>query len=235
MIFSALARTTGILIKEQFREPIVLFWHMVVPGIFYAMIMSQSDLSPEGTFAVMLAYLCGSMALYTSAVVLIARRESGFLKAFAYIPGCYQMIVSSQIIVSVAMGLSSMIILLVISVLLGKPPSLSFVYVSAFIFTGWLTISSFGACSFMCLSISMRSMSTISSIFLFILLTALFFGEASDSPMTALVASFNPLSIISWSFDYRARPDFVSISLLVLMLAFAGFAGLLFPVIERKS
>ncbi len=235
--FCSTMNVASIFIKEQVREPIVLFWNMAVPGIFFLILAYRSgtSLTPESALAVVLAYSCGSMALYSTATVLIARRESGFLKSFANVPGCYLILVVAQILVAEVLGMATMVAVLTIGVATNTVPDIAFATKAALTFAGWLAVCSFGACGFVRLPLSMRSMSTVANILMFSLLLALFFGEMSGGLVAKVIASVNPLSIIARSFDFRAEPNAASISVLVLVLSFSGCLGLLSPILERRN
>lgn len=234
---SSTMNVVSIFLREQVREPIVLFWNMAVPGIFYLILTYSGGMSltPESALAVILAYSCGSIALYSTAVVLIARRESGFIKSFANVPGCYHILVVAQILVAEILGIASMIVVLLIGLTFNMIPDIAFAMKSALIFAGWLAICSFGACGFMGLPLSMRTMNTLANIIMFSLLMVLVFGEMSEGSAAKLIASINPLSIIAWSFDFRAAPDAITISALLLALLCAGCIGLVFPILERRN
>ncbi|MEB0205351.1 ABC transporter permease [Pseudomonas sp. CCC3.1] len=82
-------RLAGILIKEQLKEPIALFWILLSPSaIFYLLAFSkgstyfQQDYSSAAAW--FYAYLSLSIAFFGFSFYIIGRRESGFMRSFIY-------------------------------------------------------------------------------------------------------------------------------------------------------
>ncbi|UUQ64605.1 ABC transporter permease [Pseudomonas fuscovaginae UPB0736] len=79
-----------IFIKEQFKEPIALFWIIISPcAAFYLLALSKgenlafSDDYIQRT-AWFYAYIASNVALFGFSFYIIGRRESGFIRSFVY-------------------------------------------------------------------------------------------------------------------------------------------------------
>ncbi len=79
-------------IKEQFKEPIALFWIIISPAaIFYLLAYSRGETYPFATSYIestswFYAYISSSVAFFGFAFYIIGRRESGFIRSFIYTP-----------------------------------------------------------------------------------------------------------------------------------------------------
>lgn len=80
-------------IKEQFKEPVALFWIIISPAaIFYLLAYSRGERHPFATSYIestswFYAYISSSVAFFGFAFYIIGRRESGFIRSFIYTPG----------------------------------------------------------------------------------------------------------------------------------------------------
>ena len=81
---------TKILLKEQFKEPISLFWVIISPcAIFYFLALSKNDttyFSQEYIYTLswFYSYIASSIAFFGFSFYIIGRRESGFIRSFIY-------------------------------------------------------------------------------------------------------------------------------------------------------
>ncbi|MFS2198870.1 ABC transporter permease [Pseudomonas sp. Pseusp3] len=89
-LHSRIFTLTGIFIKEQFKEPIALFWIMLSPcALFYFFAATKQDANYFQSeyieaSAWFYAYVSSSVALFGFAFYIIGRRESGFIRSFIY-------------------------------------------------------------------------------------------------------------------------------------------------------
>lgn len=80
----------AIFIKEQFKEPIALFWIMISPSaLFYFFAFSKGDEAYFSTSYISAAswfysYIASSIAFFGFSLYIIGRRESGFSRSFIY-------------------------------------------------------------------------------------------------------------------------------------------------------
>jgi ABC-2 type transport system permease protein len=90
MKLSTTTRLTSILVREQFREPIGIFWSLVAPvALFCFANLGRGKALTEGDeflnkAAWYLAYISFTTALFGFGLYLVGRRESGFVRSFAY-------------------------------------------------------------------------------------------------------------------------------------------------------
>lgn len=77
--------------KEQFKEPIAVFWIVLSPcALFYLWSApgAVSEVAHEFNYieasAFFYAYVCLSVALFGFALYIVGRRESGFMRSFIY-------------------------------------------------------------------------------------------------------------------------------------------------------
>lgn len=89
-IISRIFTLAGLFIKEQFKEPIALFWIVISPcALFYFFAITRQDENYfQGDYmaasAWFYAYVASSVALFGFSYYIIGRRESGFIRSFAY-------------------------------------------------------------------------------------------------------------------------------------------------------
>lgn len=80
---------TGILIKEQLKEPAAFFWIMLSPSVIF-FFMERHNLGDSSTRAYSeiaswyYAYIASSVAFFGFSLYLIGRRESGYIRSFVY-------------------------------------------------------------------------------------------------------------------------------------------------------
>jgi len=92
-----------LLIKEQFKEPIALFWIIISPcAVFYLLSLSRgvtSELEDHyiQNTAWFYAYLSSNVALFGFSFYIIGRRESGFIRSFIYNPESKRVFIAAQI------------------------------------------------------------------------------------------------------------------------------------------
>ncbi|MGR3889146.1 ABC transporter permease [Pseudomonas sp. 1152_12] len=79
-----------LLVKEQLKEPVALFWTVISPVVTYYLITYTR--APVGEVATdylsrtswFYAFVSSSVALFGLAFYIVGRRESGFLRSFVY-------------------------------------------------------------------------------------------------------------------------------------------------------
>lgn len=90
-----------ILIKEQLKEPIALFWILLSPGaIFYLLAYSKGNTFFQQDYRTatswFYAYIALSVALFGFSFYIIGRRESGFVRSFIYTPHAKKVFLTAQ-------------------------------------------------------------------------------------------------------------------------------------------
>ncbi len=94
----------ALLIKEQLKEPVALFWTVISPVVTYYLITYAQ--SPMGTAPTdylsrtswFYAFVSSSVAFFGLAFYIIGRRESGFLRSFVYTPHTKVIFLAGQFI-----------------------------------------------------------------------------------------------------------------------------------------
>lgn len=80
----------GLLVKEQLKEPVALFWTVISPVVTYYLITyTRSPVKGAETDYLVstswfYAFVSSSVALFGLAFYIVGRRESGFLRSFVY-------------------------------------------------------------------------------------------------------------------------------------------------------
>lgn len=90
-----------LLIKEQFKEPIALFWILLSPGaIFHLLAFSKGHIYFQQDYrsatAWFYAYIALSIAFFGFSFYIVGRRESGFMRSFIYTPHAKFVFLSAQ-------------------------------------------------------------------------------------------------------------------------------------------
>ncbi|MFJ9534143.1 hypothetical protein [Herbaspirillum sp. NPDC101396] len=101
-----------ILIREQCREPVGIFWALIAPAGFFCF-ANWSDrnifLEEGGAFLLRagwyLAYIGLMTALFGFGLYLIGRRESGFIRTFAYASRSRMQFIGAQFLASLTLSI----------------------------------------------------------------------------------------------------------------------------------
>ncbi|EPC03227.1 hypothetical protein L861_23240 [Litchfieldella anticariensis FP35 = DSM 16096] len=83
----SLFRICGIFIKEQFKEPIQVFWIMLSPCLlfyFHAYGNGLLEMNYLEVSSWYYSYVAASVALFGFSFYIVGRRESGFIRSFVY-------------------------------------------------------------------------------------------------------------------------------------------------------
>lgn len=84
------ALLAALLIKEQLKEPVALFWTVISPVVTYYLIayakspMSNAPTDYLSSTSWFYAFVSSSVAFFGLAFYIVGRRESGFLRSFVY-------------------------------------------------------------------------------------------------------------------------------------------------------
>lgn len=80
---------SGILIKEQIKEPAAFFWVMLSPSVIF-FFLERHNLGDRSTLIYFeltswyYAYIASSVAFFGFSLYLVGRRESGYIRSFVY-------------------------------------------------------------------------------------------------------------------------------------------------------
>ncbi len=189
----------GLLIKEQVKEPLALFWIVVSPGVvFYLLSYSRgliysasSDyLSSTSWFY---AYVASSVALFGFAFYIVGRRESGFVRSFIYTFRSKFIFMLGQFIACSFMSLVYCAVFYAITHIVFGPVSLvEFCIVLVRFYVCFVLFSTF-ALLLTLIPISFQNASTLFSVVSFAMLVVGVAGMNSSLPLMTVVSFFNPL------------------------------------------
>lgn len=189
----------GLLIKEQVKEPLALFWIVVSPGVvFYLLSYSRgliysasSDyLSSTSWFY---AYVASSVALFGFAFYIVGRRESGFVRSFIYTFRSKFIFMLGQFIACSFMSLLYCAVFYAITHIVFGPVSLvEFCIVLVRFYVCFVLFSTF-ALLLTLIPISFQNASTLFSVVSFAMLVVGVAGMNSSLPLMTVVSFFNPL------------------------------------------
>lgn len=189
----------GLLIKEQVKEPLALFWIVVSPGVvFYLLSYSRgliysasSDyLSSTSWFY---AYVASSVALFGFAFYIVGRRESGFVRSFIYTFRSKFIFMLGQFIACSFMSLVYCAVFYAITHIVFGPVSLvEFCIVFVRFYVCFVLFSTF-ALLLTLIPISFQNASTLFSVVSFAMLVVGVAGMNSSLPLMTVVSFFNPL------------------------------------------
>ena len=189
----------GLLIKEQVKEPLALFWIVVSPGVvFYLLSYSRgliysasSDyLSSTSWFY---AYVASSVALFGFAFYIVGRRESGFVRSFIYTFRSKFIFMLGQFIACSFMSLVYCAVFYAITHIVFGPVSLvEFCIVLVRFYVCFVLFSTL-ALLLTLIPISFQNTNTLFSVVSFAMLVVGVAGMNSSLPLMTVVSFFNPL------------------------------------------
>lgn len=197
------AKLTHILIKEQLKEPAALIWTLLFPSLmFYFLLLSRGDEPPFQTPYITYAayyygYLSASVAFFGFAFYLIGRRESGFVRSFAYVPRAKALLLSAQLLsYSIIAILYCSTLYLLTRPLFGPYDVLEFLSILIRYYVCFLIFCS-GSLTVVKLPLNFQNASTFFSALLFVMLAVLLSSRLSRHSTLHALNDMNPLNVAS--------------------------------------
>ncbi len=231
-LFSVI-RLSRLLLIEQIREPVGLFWSTIAPPLLFTLLNNEYIknqplsvdwyISKSGWY---LSYIAITVSLFGFALYFIGRRESGFVKSFIVGKKLMRLFIFSQFITSVILALGSYIIFIVITATISNIDILSVILVLFLPFVTVLVLTMFGALSIAALPITFQNAGSGISIFSAVMLILSISGNQSNSyGIINILNQFNPLHI--WA-NYLSEgghlsPEQLILSITLCILGLVGY------------
>lgn len=184
-------------IKEQFKEPIQIFWIMLSPCFLFYYFAYNQKLFLEEYISVsswFYSYISSSVALMGFSFYIIGRRESGFVRSFIYTDRSKRKFFASQfisyLIISIIYFLSFFVIT---SISFENVSSADFIYLLARYIVCFTLFSCIGA-FFSIIPVNFQNANTIISIFIFSMIGLHFISDVTNNSALILINNFNPFN-----------------------------------------
>jgi len=172
MKISSTIKLASILIKEQFREPIGIFWSLIAPAGFFCFAnWTDKEAMSHGSHFMLkaawyLAYISFTTALFGFGLYLVGRRESGFVRSFAYSRRARSQFISAQLCASLTLALAyGVFFLLIASVTFQANLNAAEVGIMFLRFTITTAVLMMGCLIFSTLPLTFQNASNLMSIF----------------------------------------------------------------------
>ncbi|NMY96843.1 ABC transporter permease [Pseudomonas proteolytica] len=188
-----------LLIKEQVKEPLALFWIVVSPGVVFYLLSysrgltysaSNDYLSSTSWFY---AYVASSVALFGFAFYIVGRRESGFVRSFIYTFRTKVIFMVGQFIAYSFMSVMYCAVFYLITHIVFGPVSLMEFYIVLVRFYICFVLFSILSLLLTLIPINFQNTNTLFSVVSFVMLVVGVAGMNSSLPLMTVVSFFNPL------------------------------------------
>jgi ABC-2 type transport system permease protein len=223
-----------LLIKEQLKEPIALFWIIISPAaIYYLLSYSKGSSFPLTTSYIesaswFLAYISSSVAFFGFSFYIIGRRESGFIRSFIYTHEAKLIFLLAQFLayslISLAYG-TTFYILTYFSFGSFELPELLIILSRFYICFVLLSITGI---LLSLLPINFQNASTIFSIASFIMLALGILSTRQPHHAINLINTFNPLWIANKIMGEGIEKHYILTSAILLSFILVFFISLRF-------
>lgn len=188
-------------VKEQFKEPVALFWMIISPAAtYYLLFYYKGVLVPSSSMYLesvswFYAYISLSVAFFGFSFYIVGRRESGFIRSFIYMP-------DSRFVFMLAQYLAYSIIALTYGVVFygvtyfpfGSFEVYDFLVILFRYYLCFMFFCIFGILLSL-LPMNFQNANTAYSITSFAMLVLGVLGIRNDSYMIYIINMFNPLNI----------------------------------------
>lgn len=199
-----IAKLSTIMIKEQIKEPVALIWTLLSPSLmFYFILLSQDpNASSSGSRINYVAwtyyyyaYVAASVAFFGFAFYLIGRRESGFLRSFAYQPAARSILLISQLFAySIIAAFYCISFYLLTRPFFGTYDASEFLNILMRFYVVFCMFCS-GALILVLLPLTFQNANTLFSILLFSMLAMLVAARLAPYETVRIANKFNPLTL----------------------------------------
>lgn len=226
----------GKLILEQAREPTALIWTTLSPSaLFIFLLISKgsekiSQLDYVGSASWFYAYISFSVALFGLSFYLIGRRESGFVRSFAYQKKSIHLLLGAYLIsYSLISLLHASIFYLLTKPFYGTYNLHEYLHLITCFYISYLAFSCAGLL-FSLLPLKFTTASTLFSALSFIMLTLGYMGATYiDSPL-ANINIANPLAFSTRLFTDTAALPLISTVTAIIFSATAYITARYFRI-----
>lgn len=192
-----------ILTKEQVKEPIAFIWIILSPSLmFYFLCLTKGieSFANSNYFehsAFFYAYVSASVAFFGYAFYLIGRRESGFIRSFAYQPRAKALLLCAQLLTYtfIALLYCTLLYLLTRPLFGGYEPA-EFLFLLLRFCTCFLMFCVVGLLVVR-LPLTFQNANTVFSALLFLMLMGLFASRMFALPGLNIISYINPLVFAS--------------------------------------
>ncbi|SDG62260.1 hypothetical protein [Pseudomonas abietaniphila] len=190
-----------ILIKEQLKEPIAFIWILLSPSLMFYFIFLTKGLNEKPTIdyldhsAYYYSYVASSVAFFGFAFYLVGRRESGFIRSFAYSLKARGILLTAQLLSYSIISLTYCTFLYLLTrPLFGEYQLLEF---TALLLRFYICFLMF-CCGGLLLSqlrLSFQNANTLFSALLFMMLMMLIAARVTTSTIIRFINDINPMTL----------------------------------------
>lgn len=223
-------RLGKLLIVEQLREPVGLFWSVIAPPLMFAFLNNEAlgkqplsvdwYVSETGWY---LSYIAVTTSLFGFALYFVGRRESGFVRSFITGKKNRLLFIVSQFMSSVVLALLAYLFFMVMTAAISGVDILGAMGALLKPFMIALVLNMFGALSIAALPITFQNASSGISIFSSVMLILGIAGVQADPAGTVCrLNQFNPLYIWAGFISSGGRFSQIHFILGIVMVTLGG-------------
>lgn len=237
---NVVCRLCKLLIVEQLREPVGIFWSVIAPPVLFAFLNTglntglQTVTSVswyEATAGWYLSYIAVTVSLFSFALYFVGRRESGFVRSFIVGKRAKFVFILAQGLASLALAFCAFVIFIFITASLVKVSVASVAFSLSIPFLIALASSMTAALVIAALPITFQNASSGISIFSAVLLILSVSGNyANPNPILQAANSFNPLHLWASFISSAGTLSLSHILLAVTSLVLGGIGYIYFRV-----
>ena len=198
---NVVVRLCKLLIVEQLREPVGIFWLVIAPPVLFTFLNTGAQTASsvswyEATAGWYLSYIAITVSLFNFALYFVGRRESGFVRSFIVGKRAKFTFILAQALASAALAFCAFVMFIFITASLVKVPMASVAVSLCFPFLIALAFSMTATLVIAALPVTFQNASSGISIFSAMLLILSVSGNyASPNPVLQAINAFNPLHL----------------------------------------
>lgn len=192
-----------ILIKEQLKEPVAFLWILLSPSLIFYFIYMTTQLENRLVISYLdysayyYAYVASTVSFFGFSFYLVGRRESGFIRSFAYSSKAKTILLLAQLLSYSAISLAYCTFLYLLTrPLFGDYEVLEFAAILLRFYVCFLMFC-VGGVLLAQLKLTFQNAHTLYSALLFMMLMLMMSARMTQYEIVAIVNSFNPLTLAS--------------------------------------
>ena len=220
---NVVVRLCKLLIVEQMREPVGIFWSVIAPPVLFSFLNTGAQTASsvswyEATAGWYLSYIAVTVSLFSFALYFVGRRESGFVRSFVVGKRAKFFFILAQALASAALAFCAFVMFIFITANLVKVPVVPVMVALCLPFLIALAFSMTAALVIAALPVTFQNASSGMSIFSAMLLILSVSGNyASPNSVLQAINAFNPLHLWASFISFKG-----ALSLNHIFLVFAS-------------
>lgn len=245
LFFLQIFRLTKLLLVEQLREPLGIFWTIIAPPLLFSFLnhgfLQQGIPTIEWYISVSswyMSYICITVSLYGFCLYLIGRREAGFIKSFVVEKKILLIFICSQMLCATLIALISYAFYIISTCLISDIDIFTVAPILILPFLVALFVTMCGSLIILIFPITFQNASSGISIFsALIVILSIANRQFDEKSIVVIINQFNPILIWSDYINQFQAFQLPQILMTVLSLIFGLLGYIMFrtkPVWNRQ-